>query len=663
MGFRTEMGLYYSYFKTIVEAKTFAGGLDQLVRNNVTEYPDTINVLKRFNLYPELFLGGLYRVYDQTWAKLGWQNRWCYNIGRGEGMTDVESCEGLGEPTFFYTEGVWACAAMVFTILFLMGADIGDGIVGGLLTVMGFLYNHGECTRVQWTPPLRESFAYPISLMQMFALTKVLQGGRSLTKISALTILTTLYIIVWQFAQFALFTQWFAVCIIYSFGIIEKGPFTDIFKSLLIGLSIAFVLMFGNEMLFSSWLFSCLAASAMAFYVVEPLMKTSTSASASANMNDEQKDNIRVNLTTSFTTSTLKLVFVTATTVVAKQAIRTVFKIEDDAHVANILRSKFTSYQDFHTLLYTCAKEFDFLGWEMPLKTSQTLLLPSAIVAIFLASLKLLHSVYDLSSIVKLRYPDQKSPTHQASESTNGVKCVVDPVVAYHLLQTAAFGFLAIIIMRLKLFFTPQLCLLTAILCNKKYIPVIQPKAVHYSMLALLVAGMTVQGLANIKEQRNIIGEYSNYDMEELVEWIKRDLPDDGSASMGGPMPVMANLLLSTGRPVVNHPHYEDAGLRERVKQIYKIYDRISATEYHSILKSLQVKYIVVAYHWCTSHGAPGGCSMWEIWDKDKAGGVKDKVVDTSRPPLCPSLWEGPAARRKPFTKVFHNSQYLVLKV
>ena len=48
--------------------------------------------------------------------------------------------------------------------------------------------------------------------------------------------------------------------------------------------------------------------------------------------------------------------------------------------------------------------------------------------------------------------------------------------------------------------------------------------------------------------------------MEELVEWIKRDLPDDGSASMGGPMPVMANLLLSTGRPVVNHPHYEDAG-------------------------------------------------------------------------------------------------------
>merc|ERR1719510_270435 len=113
------------------------------------------------------------------------------------------------------------------------------------------------------------------------------------------------------------------------------------------------------------------------------------------------------------------------------------FNVSDDAHIFEILKSKFSNFSTFDTLLYTCAVEFDFLGWEMPLKTTQTLLLPSAVLGCVLVVLQYAGWLW-------------KKTTEEGP-----AQAPCDPAPLYNLLQTLAYAVMAVLIMRLKLFLTP----------------------------------------------------------------------------------------------------------------------------------------------------------------------------------------------------------------
>ncbi|KMZ95887.1 hypothetical protein PVMG_03961 [Plasmodium vivax Mauritania I] len=60
----SEESFYFSFFDDIVKSETYLEGLKLLLRDDRSEYPNTINAIRRFNIYPEVVLGTVWRVFN-----------------------------------------------------------------------------------------------------------------------------------------------------------------------------------------------------------------------------------------------------------------------------------------------------------------------------------------------------------------------------------------------------------------------------------------------------------------------------------------------------------------------------------------------------------------------------------------------------------------------
>uniref|UniRef100_A0AAR2IHA0 Dpy-19-like 1, like (H. sapiens) n=1 Tax=Pygocentrus nattereri TaxID=42514 RepID=A0AAR2IHA0_PYGNA len=565
MAFRTEMGLYYSYFKTIIEAPTFLNGLHLIMNDRLTEYPLVINTLKRFNLYPEVR-----RSYISLNLKIK-----CF--------LPLHTCfvfSGLGDPAYFYITFVFLLNGVMMSLFYVYGAYLSGSRLGGAVTVLCFFFNHGESTRVMWTPPLRESFSYPFLVLQMLLLTYILRSRKpSRNAILALCVSNVVFMLPWQFAQFVLLTQVASLFVSYVLGYLSPDKMQTILTTHMVALGVCFVLMFGNSMLLTSFY----ASSLISIWGIIAL-----------------RDRFRETFRAGLITWVMQCLAWVVTTVILKFMLAVVLGASDDAHISSLIKSKFTSYKDFDTMMYTCAAEFDFMEVECcgPL----ALELSSSLSSLYLFS-------FSFQIFIEI-----------SSFSPSFFSCIfLGPCMVYHSLQLLAFAVLAVLIMRLKLFLTPHMCLMASLLCSRQLFGWLGEKLKHQAAVLAILSIMTI-----------------------LIH----------SAVFAGAMPTMASVKLSTGRAIVNHPHYEDAGLRERTKLVYAMYSRKPVEVVKRNLISLQVDYFILEDSWCTRRSRPG-CSMPEIWD------VEDPQ-NAGKTPLCMMMSR---ETRPHFSTVFYNSVYKVLKV
>ncbi|MCJ8745354.1 hypothetical protein PDJAM_G00129370 [Pangasius djambal] len=487
MAFRTEMGLYYSYFKSIIEAPSFLSGLGLIMNDRLTEYPLVINTLKRFNLYPEVVLASWYRVYSTTMEFFRIPTKMCWTINRGEDLDPVESCEGMGDPAYFYVTFVFLLNGAMMSLFYIYGTYLSGSKMGGAVTVLSFFFNHGESTRVMWTPPLRESFSYPFLVLQMLLLTHILRTRNpSRNSMVALGVSTVMFMLPWQFAQFVLLTQVASLFASYILGYLSPAKMQALLLTHMVSLGVCFILMFGNSMLLTSFY----ASSLISIWAVVAL-----------------RNHFAQMFRAGLLTWVMQCVAWGGTTVILKFLLALVFGASDDAHISSLIKSKFTSYKDFDTMMYTCAAEFDFMEVETVLRYTKTLLLPVNLLVVGVIAVKVLKDV-----IAFLRRRDAAEPEDDQTEK------LAKAVLVYHTLQLVAFAVLAVLIMRLKLFLTPHMCLMMSLLCSRQLFGWVGEKMKQHAAVFIIVSIMAVQGVANLQQQWSIMGEFSNLPQEDLLE-------------------------------------------------------------------------------------------------------------------------------------------------
>ncbi|KAL4666573.1 hypothetical protein H8959_005262 [Pygathrix nigripes] len=233
ISFRTECGLYYSYYKQMLQAPTVVQGFHGLIYDNKTESMKTINLLQRMNIYQEVFLSILYRVLP---------------------------IQKYLEPVYFYIYTLFGLQAIYVTALYITSWLLSGTWLSGLLAAFWYVTNRIDTTRVEFTIPLRENWALPFFAIQIAAITYFLRPNlqplsERLTLL-AIFISTFLFSLTWQFNQFMMLMQALVLFTLDSLDMLPAVKATWLYGIQITSLLLVCILQFFNSMILGSLLIS-----------------------------------------------------------------------------------------------------------------------------------------------------------------------------------------------------------------------------------------------------------------------------------------------------------------------------------------------------------------------------------------------------------------------
>ncbi|XP_078253298.1 putative C-mannosyltransferase DPY19L4 isoform X2 [Rhinoraja longicauda] len=532
ISFQADSGLYYYYYKKMLQATSIQEGFFELTHDNKTLSLRTLNSVQQIGLYPEVFTGILYRI-----------------TGSGEAI----------EPVYFYIGIIFGLQAVYVTALYVTSWMLSGTWMAGILTVVWYIINRTDTTRVEHTVPLRENWALPYFALQVGALTGYLKTNINCTMevFSYLLMCASAFafIMMWEISHYVLFVQAFSLFLLDCLDLIQsrkqnlkKGHFVTRVMKLLLH-----------------------------FYLV-------------------------------FTIS-----------IILNLIIKKILPQEENEHILKFFEAKFdlNTFRDFSTNLLLCQETFQTPSQEFFIRLTQTCLLPFCMSVILICLLSTLEVVAK-----KFRNVPQKSDGvpdivvigerpevvyHMLHMVLFGSLALMFQGLKYlwtpYACMFAAFGVCS-----------PELWMTVFKWLRLRTVPPL------LLALVLSTAVPTIIGFRIWKDffpdamsELSELQEFFDSDTVELMNWIIRQTPT--ASVFAGSMQLMGTVKLCTGRTVTMHPLYSDRDMRKRTEEIYQVYSRRSAEDIYMILVSYKADYVIIEEGICNDMGPVKGCRVKDLVD------------------------------------------------
>uniref|UniRef100_A0A7N8XRJ5 Zinc finger protein 507 n=1 Tax=Mastacembelus armatus TaxID=205130 RepID=A0A7N8XRJ5_9TELE len=344
ISFRTECGLYYSYYKQMLQAPSVQEGLSDLIHDNLTESRRTINLLQRMNIYQEVFLSVLYRLLP---------------------------IQSYLEPVYFYIYTVFSLQAVYVIALYLTAWLLSGSWLAGALTGVWYILNRVDTTRVEFTISLRENWSLPFLALQVTAITCYLRPHLTALQqvlVWLMYVTTFCFCLTWQFNQFILLVQ---ALIIYTLDCVDLLTTTQVTTLYLVQVSSllsVWLLQFCNSMILGSLVLSFIVAALFIRHCQSGL----------------KTGGLLVRLGKLLLHTTMVLLLSFTINYLAKKALQ----LRSDEHIFKFIKLKFAlgPTRDFDASLYLCEEAFGFLPLDTLERLAGTLLLYPYILTLLLLS-------------------------------------------------------------------------------------------------------------------------------------------------------------------------------------------------------------------------------------------------------------------------------------